>query len=203
LNWFLVPGALGAVLSLSLAIVSGVSAHGGVATLQLGSERINPGGTLELLGDMATEGSVEITLVAEADGSVLALGTVQADYDGHFQAFLAVPDELPNGSYVVRARAAIDEASAPIVIAGAQVAGEEGQLPGQDEALAGGIAAPAPGGSPAAAAVVTPRSSAPSQPSQPADLPVTLLVVAIVVTGAIFLGGLARARSRLGRPIDR
>ena len=173
-----------------------------MATLQLGSERVNPGGTLDLLGDMTAEGSVEITLVADADASTRLLGTVEADRDGHFRSFLTVPGDLAGGSYSVIARTATEEARAPIVIAGTQIAGEEGQQPGQDEAFVGGASPPPAGGSPAAIAA-TPRSLAPAQPSQPANQPMTVLVVAIAVTGAIFVGGVARTRARRDRPNGR
>ncbi|MDO8483960.1 MAG: hypothetical protein Q7S35_03315 [Candidatus Limnocylindrales bacterium] len=126
--------------ALTLAATSPVSAHGGVATLQLGSERINPGGTLEVVGDMTTDGSIALILIADADGAARPMATLAAGDDGHFQAFVVIPGDVPEGSYTVSAGNGVDLTRAPIVIAGVRVPeGEQGQLPGQDEALAGAL----------------------------------------------------------------
>jgi hypothetical protein len=47
-----------------------VSAHGGAATLQFGSEGIDAGDTIEVVGDIATDGPVVLTLIADADGVI-------------------------------------------------------------------------------------------------------------------------------------
>jgi hypothetical protein len=120
-----------------LVAVSLVDGHGGVATLQLGSERVHPGGTLEILGDMTAEGPVDIRIVAAAGGDARKLGVASADETGHFQAFLTVPGDLAVGSYLISAHSSSDEARTPVAIVGAPVGDDGGQLPGQDEALAG------------------------------------------------------------------
>jgi hypothetical protein len=184
-----------AAIGLLLAVATAANAHGGVATLQVGSERINPGGTLELLGDMTSEGSVEITLVADGDGSIRSLGTVQADQEGHFLVYLAIPADLPGGDCSIRARSEVEEAIVPIVVAGASVGGEEGQLPGQDEAFAG--APPSIGVAPLAGqsgAVTQPRSLAPAQPTPPANISLIVLAVGGALVAAFALGGFARRR---------
>ena len=189
-------------IGLLLAVPSATNAHGGVATLQVGPERINPGGTLEVLGDMTTEGSVDITLVGVADGSIRSLGTVLADREGHFLAYLAIPGDLIGGDYSIRARSEVEEASAPIVVTGAAVGGEEGQLPGQDEAFAGvapSIGVAPVGGQPGAA--TQPRSLAPAQPTPPASVPLIVLAIGGALVAAFGLGAIARRRTarRAGR----
>jgi len=172
-----------------LAAVSIVDAHGGVATLQLGSERVNPGGTLELLGDMTAEGPVDIGIVAGAGGEPMQLGTATADETGHFLVYMTVPSDLPVGSYVVRARSASDEASAPLSVVGHPLTGDDGQLPGQDEALAGVPTSP-----PFASVVpdrLAPRPPAPSASAM--DIVVPLAVGLVVALG---LGAFVRLRAR-------
>jgi hypothetical protein len=120
-----------------VALAAAAQAHGGTATLQLPTPRINPGGTLELLGDMTGEGPVDLYLIA-SDSVVRSLGSANADADGHFQAFIALPRDLPTGSYAVTARSAIDQATSRLIIDGIPVpVGDEGQLPGRDDVFAG------------------------------------------------------------------
>ena len=131
-----------------VALAPAVQAHGGTATLQLPTPRVNPGGTLELLGDMTAEGPVELYLIA-ADSVVRSLGNANADAEGHFQAFIALPRDLPTGSYEVAARSAVDRATTRLVIDGIPVAvGDEGQLPGRDDIFAGSGVEPRPHPSP-------------------------------------------------------
>ena len=120
-----------------VALTPAVHAHGGTATLQLPTPRVNPGGTLELLGDMTGEGPVDLYLVAP-DGVVRSLGTATADEVGHFQAFIALPGDLPTGAYAVTVRTAVEVATSPLTIDGTPVSvGDEGQQPGQDDVFAG------------------------------------------------------------------
>jgi len=187
-----VAGAFGgAVLCLwfSAAIVS---AHGGVPTLQLGAERVNPGGTIELLGDMTSEGTFELSLIAGT--TVRSLGSAASDYEGHFQVFVNVPVDIPTGSYTVHARSDLERASAPLVVAGPPITDDEGQLPGQDE-----IFAPVPT-LPAEAAVASGGASDPlataGSTGPSVDLAIALVAVTTAVAGALALGALARRRAR-------
>jgi len=175
--------------------------HGGAPTLQVAAERVNPGGTLDLLGDMTTEGRVDIQLVAPAEAYVWSLGSVEADHEGHFRLFLIVPAEVPTGEYHVRAQMATEQATTAIVIAGPPVAGEEGQPPGQDEALAG-AAAPAVGPT---APVIAEPASGPVFPATPpgAHIPTMVLVVAAVVALALLLGTVLRSRGGVARTTRR
>ncbi len=134
--------ALAALAIWLVALAPAVDAHGGTATLQLPTSHVNPGGTLELLGDMTGDGPVDLYLIAP-DSVVRSLGSATADAEGHFQAFIALPSDLPTGSYEVAARSAIDQATSHLTIAGIPVpVGDEGQLPGRDDILAGSGAEP-------------------------------------------------------------
>jgi hypothetical protein len=181
---------------LGLVLPTTAAAHGGIATLQAQPERLNPGGTVELTGDMTTEDLVELVLVADAGGGSLVLGTAMADYEGHFVVSFLVPAGVPVGGYRILARSIVDQADARIEVAGPPLVGEAGQLPGQDEALAGvqPSAGQAPGGNP----LVNPLTPDPTNP--PADLGLTALVVIIVVGLALGIGVVTRARSRRGAP---
>lgn len=142
-NWPHTIGvALAALVMWLFVIATPVHAHGGTATLQLPTPRISPGGTLELLGDMTGEGPVDLYLIAP-DSVVRSLGSANADAEGHFQAFIALPRDLPTGSYAVAARSATDQATSRLIIDGIPVpVGDEGQLPGRDDIFAGSGAEP-------------------------------------------------------------
>ncbi len=183
-----------------LATAPIVSAHGGVATLQLGAERVGPGGTIEVFGDMTSEGRVVLTLIAASDGATRPLATLVTTDDGHFQAFLVLPADLPGGIYSVAAGNGVDLARAPLVIAGPAAAGEEGQLPGQDEAFAGGGSA-IPAATAAAPAVIPPRTLTPASPAPLVDGPLAVIVVLLAVGLALGIGAMARFRAaQSGRP---
>jgi hypothetical protein len=180
-----------------LATVAAGSAtgHGGVPILQAASERVNPGGTLDLLGDMTTEGSVQILLGAPSDAVVWTLGSADADHEGHFRVFLVVPVDLPAGDYRIRARMATEEATTRIVVSGPPIV-EGGGRPGQDEALAG--VQPDPGvAAPNATGVAVPPSVTPVRGPGP-DLTLAVGAVALGIATAALLGLVARARSRRG-----
>jgi hypothetical protein len=189
-----IASAVVAAAVLVAVFVPSAFGHGGVPTLQVTAERVHPGGTLDLLGDMTTEGPVDIQLVAPAEADVWSLGSVEADYEGHFRSFLIVPADVPVGEYRVRAQMATEQATTSIVVAGPPIAGEDGQLPGQDEAFAGAAASAA---GPTAQPVSGPASGVVQRTTPPgADIPTTLLVVAAVVALAVLLGTVLRSRGR-------
>jgi hypothetical protein len=160
--------------------------------LQLGADRVNPGGALEVIGDLKAEGGVEVTLVTGAGGATYSLGTIWADHDGHFQAFVTIPVDAPTGSYSLLVRSGVDEATVGILVAGLPVsAGDEGQPPGQDEARAAAVTA----------SNVAPQITAQLAPEPAVGEPsVGVIPVAIAILVAIGLalgiGTLARVGSR-------
>jgi hypothetical protein len=183
-------GGLWSVAVWLLFGLSTASAHGGVPTVQLDAERINPGGTIGVLADMTGQGAYEVLLVAPANAFARSLGTFEADYEGHVQIFLLLPADVAVGQYRIAARNADEEASAPIEIVGGPSAGEGGQPLGQDEAFA-----PVPSDISGA-----PRSGAATDPSTGdraggSGLRVALPVVGIAVLGAFLLGSVSRRRA--------
>jgi hypothetical protein len=181
----------GTALAAWLAFAIAVTAHGGVPRLQLQADRINPGGSLELRGDMTGDEPVELTLEA-GDGSTLALGSVEADWEGHFVTSVTIPADTAAGTYVVRVTSPFEEATTRIVVAGPPLQlGEEGQPLGQDEARAGPVAA-----SSAAAAQPAAEWSPPPGADSTARVIGAALVVVLALVAAFGFGRLARLRSR-------
>ena len=191
-----------------VALVPVIEAHGGTATLQVPASRVNPGGTLELLGDMTAEGPVELYLIA-GDGLVRSLGTATADVAGHFQSYITLPADLPTGDYAVTARSAVDEAMNRLTIAGLPVpAGEDGTLPGQDDIFAGSTAG-TPQTEPisASALPIVGGTGAAGRPSEtfghpgPVGLVEVLVAVVLAVGLAFGFGGIVRLRARNARSV--
>ena len=179
-----------AIACLTTVAAGSVAAHGGVPILQAVVERVNPGGTLDLMGDMTSEGSVEILLVAPAEAVVWHLAPVEADHEGHFRAFLVVPADVPAGDYRVRATMATEEASTMVVVAGPPIV-EGGELPGQDEALAGvppDLSKVSPSSAGALPALAPERAAGP-------DIGLAAAALALGVALAAVLGVVARTKS--------
>jgi hypothetical protein len=176
-----------------LALPVAALAHGGVASLQVVAERVNPGGTLELLGDMSSEGPVDIAVAAEPDGTARSLGHAQADAEGHFQAFLTVPADLPSGTYAVLARAGAEEARSSVVVSGPPIGDGGGDQAGQDEPLV--VAAPIPASQGPAAPAATVDRSSPVPTGPGADIGLVAIVSAIGLVAALVIGAMARPRS--------
>ena len=133
--------ALASVLAWILVVAGPAAAHGGVPTLQLQEDRINPGGSAELRGDMTGDEPVDVSLQA-GDGSTLALGRIETDWEGHFVTAVTIPADIAAGTYIVRVTSPLEEATTRLVIGGPPLLPEaDGQPLGRDEALAGPVAA--------------------------------------------------------------
>ena len=175
----------------ALLLATSATAHGGVPTLQLSTDRINPGGTVELRGDMTGDEPVQLSLEA-GDGSSLALGAIETDWEGHFVAALTMPVDVAAGTYIVRVKSPFEEATTKVGVSGPPLAQEaEGQPLGRDEAHAGPIAvASAPAGQRAAQWVPPPGADSTIR------VIAAVVVVALVLLVAFGLGRLARPRAR-------
>lgn len=195
---FLGPALAAAILG--LVTVAPAIAHGELI-FQLGAERIEPGGSVEIRGDIGVGTSVEIVLIGKADGSRRSLGTLGDFEDGHFQGYVTIPADVAVGEYLLEAGTESIAVRAPLVVAGSAVV-EGGDRPGQDEPFV----APMPSGL-GQAAVATLQPGAPLGPavgggSRDAWPTSPVLVAAILVIGAVgLLVGLrlaARRRSESG-----
>lgn len=147
----------GAVAALALAFSAGSVAAHGETYLQLGSERIQPGGQIEVRADLGAGDAFEATLISKADGSRRILGTLPATEEGHLQTYLTIPADVPAGDYLVELAYDLTVLRAPLTVAGAPITGgEDGQQPGQDDgfgaapSMTGGALPAAPSAGPIA-----------------------------------------------------
>jgi hypothetical protein len=198
---------LGPLLALGLLLAPGtglsVFAHG-EETLELGAERVQPGGSVEVRGDLGTGGRFGVALISKEDGSRWSLGTIAAVEEGHFDGYVTLPPDLPMGDYLVEVTAAeaVDPATAraPIVIVGSAI-GPGGERPDQAEGLPGPSTSGFPGGDRATSGVAPSRSGSHAEPVAPAAAPRPLSVVTVAagVLGVLVLGVLGGAIARRTR----
>ena len=93
---------LSIVVVLSSFIVPGALAHGSKPRLEINLERINPGGVLDVRG-VEFDYEQFVTLYLERKGIVVQIGEVFTDQEGGFVHIVALPSDLPEGVYNVRA----------------------------------------------------------------------------------------------------
>ena len=92
-----------AAVLLVAAAAGAVAGHGGAATsMEIPAERVPPGSTLPLIGlDFFPGEALQIRLTGP--GGATDIGIVMAGPDGHFEAGLQVPADVPPGPYTVDA----------------------------------------------------------------------------------------------------
>jgi hypothetical protein len=173
------------------ATVTPVIAHGEV-TLQLGAEQIQPGGSIEVRGDLGTGEVFEVALVARADGSRRVVGTISAIEEGHFQSYVTFPADVATGDYLVEVSVDLTVARAPLTIAGVPIM-PGGEPPSRDEPLG----QPMPSG-PGHAADNDPNVSTAGAPARPERSLIqgvaVLLIAGILGVGLLTLLRLAGLR---------
>ena len=186
---------LGGLLALWMASIPFVTAlaHADEPRLEIGVERINPGGTLEIRGvDFAPEGPV--TLVLTSQETKISLGIIAADVEGGFSLLYVLPAWLGEGTYTVEASSGEHQiAGPPFMVSGVAVAEEEEESQrGQEDALL----APMP--TFAAPTVAAPTGGTPASPiSTRARSSVALALVAVAAAGAALAAGISvRKRPR-------
>jgi hypothetical protein len=176
-----------------------VAAHGELI-FQLGSERVAPGGVVEVRGDLGAGSTVEIVVISKADGTRRSIATLTDFEEGHFQDYVTIPADLPAGDYLVEAGTESIAVRAPLTVAGS-AAGEGGERRDQDEPLL----VPLPSGwagyafeTPAAGVPLgpVPAASRETWPIPPVVIAGLLLLGAIVLLGGLRLATRARTRSR-------
>jgi hypothetical protein len=201
-----VVAALIVGLVLGLGACPTAFAHG-EETLELGAERVQPGGSVEVRGDLGAGQRFAVSLISRIDGSRRAIATIAATEEGHFDAYVTVPPDLRAGDYVleVTAQEVADPAAAraPIAIVGSPVE-SEGERPDQAEGLLGPAASGITVGEPAAAGARPSRSASVTQPtdSAAAQEPLSGLALAGGVVGIlalVALGGAIVRRARTDR----
>ena len=123
-------------MGLVLATIAPVGAHGELI-LQLGAERIQPGGAIEVRGDLGSGEQFEIALISKANGSRRWIATIPATEEGHFQSHVVVPADVPEGDYLVEASFDLAVVRAPLTVAGTPInPGEGGEGPDRADSLA-------------------------------------------------------------------
>jgi hypothetical protein len=165
-----------------------VAAHGQLI-LELGSERIQPGGLIEIRGDFGVGEVLEVALISKADGSRRLIATISAVEDGPFQSYVTLPADVPVGDYLLEVAVDLSVVRAPLTVAGSP------EVDGLVQPLGSGAA----GGGAGAGGLGT-RSSDTALPGRPQPTstrtgraPVDGLLIIVVAT-AIAIGALIAIR---------
>jgi len=178
-----------------------VAAHGELI-LQLGSERVAPGGVVEVRGDLGMGSTVQIVLISKADGSRRPIATLEDFEEGHFQQYVTIPPDVAAGDYLVEAGTDVVTVRAPLAIVGS-AAVEGGDRPDQGEPLivpnssvgVGGALATQAAGAPLGGVVVgSPVREA--WPLPPIGIAVVAVFAALALLAGLRLAG--RRRSHAG-----
>jgi hypothetical protein len=171
------------LLSPAFAVVlaGGATAHGQFM-LQLGAERVQPGGAIEVRGDLGAGEAFEVALIAKADGGRRLIATIPATEEGHFLTYVTVPSDVPVGDYLLEVAVDLSVIRAPLTVAGSPITGEVGDGPDHadplNQPMSSGLGSG--NGAGAGAPAAGPRGS-----------------------GATTTGGPSQAATRVGRsPID-
>jgi hypothetical protein len=134
----------------------------GELILQLSAERIQPGATIEVRGDLGTGEAFEVALVAKADGSRRLIGTITTVDEGHFQSYVTIPADAIPGDYLFEVAADLTVVRAPLTIAGSPIdPGGGGDGPDRGD----GLIVPLPSGFGAGGGANASNPTAPFSPS--------------------------------------
>jgi hypothetical protein len=175
--------ALAAAALLLVPTASGSVLGHGELILQLGSERIQPGGTLGIRGDLGVGEQFQVALISARDGSRRVLGVIPAVDEGHFDTNMVIPADVAAGDYLVEAGVDALAMRAPLTIAGPAIVGEGGEGPDRADPLS-------PVGSVPAANVSSGSSTTPSSAGRGTPLEGVGAVVLAGLGGLVLLGAL-------------
>ena len=89
------------ILAFCLSSVPPAFAHGRTPRLEISSERMNPGGVLDIRG-VEFDYEELVTLYMERQGIVVSLGEINANLEGIFIQTIVLPSDLPAGEYTIR-----------------------------------------------------------------------------------------------------
>ena len=185
------------LLLLSFALLSTaapVSAHGGEPRLEIGSQTLAPGGVLEIRGvDFEFEETITLTLVGTS--VELDAGVMTGDEEGSFLLNLALPGDLAEGTYFIRAATDDHHVDSPtFAIKGLAVQAGEEQRSEEDVLLA-----PMPTFPPGYSSTpIPPKNSVPeTQDPMGASPSAVILITGVIGVGivlAIILYGIRAGR---------
>ena len=173
--------------AIALALITVLSpsslafAHGDEPRLEISTDRMNPGGVVEVRGvDFEFEELVTLALVGQE--YELPLGEIAADTEGIFLQIVTLPTDLKEGVYHFRAVTDDHEILSPaLTVKGPPIMSEEGssQGPREDEDA---LLAPMPTVAPA-----LPTAAIPALPITEAPafdwMPITLMLAVLIVMG--------------------
>ena len=126
--------AAGGGLLLGILSAAAVAGHGELV-LQLGAERIQAGGTIEVRGDLGSGEAFEVVLISQVDGTRRLIATIPATEEGHFESYVTVPADTASGDYWVDVAVGSVVARARLTIFGRPLGADEGGRPEQEEGL--------------------------------------------------------------------
>jgi len=183
------------ILGAAAVVARGAAAHGELV-LQLGTERIQPGGTVEVRGDLGTGERFEIALISKANGSRQTLGTAPATEEGHLLVNVVIPATIATGDYLLEVGVDSIAMRAPLTVAGQPIATEGGEGPDRADSLiqpvaSAGLAAPPPGR----------PATTPDRPRNASAVEALAIVGAFALSAVIVLGGLRWAMRRPRRAV--
>jgi len=167
-----------------------VFAHGGDPRIEISAERLNPGAVLEIRG-VDFEFEEQLTLALTGTQVEIPLGSIIADAEGVFQLTITLPEELTDGTYIIRATTDDHVVESPQITvwgyADMQGAGQD-RL---DEDAGYGLLAPMP--TPAiGVATAIPRAASPVKNTAGNNLPNPLIWIAAGIGIIILLSFVLR-----------
>jgi len=175
----------------ALRVAQPASAHGAEPRLEIGAERINPGSVLEVRG-VEFEYEEEVTLSLIGSDFEVALGAAIADVEGIFLFTIALPTELTEGTYLIRATTDDHMLDSPAfeVWGVATQAQEDNAVRDQSDLQLGAVPTFAPAVSSTPLPVAAPVEAAPPEAS---TMPLVWVAVGI---GVLLLLGLMLFRTK-------
>jgi len=185
------------VLLIIFSFVHPVSAHVEDPRLDISVERINPGGVVDVRG-VAFDYEESVTLVLIGSQPDIPLGEITANLEGEFVYSVALPSDLVEGTYYIRATTSHHWAlSPPLTVWGTAIVEGGGQGPRDDD---DGLLAPVPTYPPGVVpgGVVPPTVqplSTTSESASSSNLTAITLVV-LLIAGVLVVYGLRIVRKK-------
>ena len=190
----MVAGLVGFIVA--LWSVTPVLSHGDEPRVEISSDRITPGGVIEVRG-VDFEREEQVTLMLVSGNSAIPFGEVTADAEGIFLQVVTIPVDLSEGTYNFLAITDDHNVTSPdLVVQGSPILDEGGGQGPRDEE--DGLLVPMPTYPPGfVPGGVSPATVAPAAQEQPSSNPnpAGFLLIAGVV-GILLAFGMRWSRKR-------
>ena len=187
------PVSFVSIFALSFA-VSPVLAHGDEPRLEISSDRMNPGGVIEVRGvDFEFEEVVALALIGPE--LEIAVGEIAADTEGVFLHIATLPVDLKEGAYYFRAITDDHEILSPVLLVqGPAIMNEEGGGQGQRDED-DGLLAPMPTFAPGVSPTQPAQSASPTAPVSNGNQKIITISI-LVVVGIFMVFGFRRMKKQ-------